>query len=65
MKLYLVAHETDLFGTWSSPEQAVKDHLGITDNLEIEKTVKEMLSPYSDYPVLVELEAGIKFTMSR
>ena len=68
MKLYLIAHQTDLFGTWDSPEKAVKEHFKheIKEyGLNVEEKVKKMLDPYSDYPMFIELEAGKKFSMDR
>jgi hypothetical protein len=68
MKLYLIAHETDLFGTWSTPEQAVREHFAYeikNRGLNVDEQVKKMLNPRSDYPVFIELQAGKKFTMDR
>jgi hypothetical protein len=67
MTLYLIAYERDLFGTWETPEQAVKSHFSyeIKQGMNVDEKVKKMLNPYSDYPLLIKLEAGKKFTMDR
>jgi len=68
MKLYLIAYERDLFGTWDNPETAVKEHFKYEikhDNLNVQKKVRKMLDPMSDYPIFIELRAGKKFSMDR
>jgi hypothetical protein len=68
MALYLIAHETNLFGTWSTPEEAVKNHFAYEiqhEGLDIDNKVTKMLAPHSDYPYLIKLKAGQKFIMDR
>ncbi len=75
MKLYLIAYEKDLFGTWDSPEKAVREHFKSEINrnnvnihekpFDIQAKIKKMLDPYSDYPVFIELEAGKKISIDR
>jgi hypothetical protein len=67
-KLYLIAHQTDLFGTWETPEEAVKQHFSYEikhNGLNVDEQVKKMLNPRSDYPIFIKLEAGKKFSMDR
>ena len=68
MKLYLIAHETDLFGTWDNPRKAVEQHFKYeikNEGLNIEEEIKRMLDSRADYPYFIVLEAGKKFTMDR
>ncbi len=68
MKLYLIAHERSLSGTWNSPKEAVKQyyHSEIRrGEIDIDEKVREMLTPGCDYPYFVILEPGKKFDMDR
>lgn len=69
--VYLILNETDITGSWDSPEEAVRDYFKAYDgegvNLEdysvshkpgnctIDEMVAKMFDPSSDYPVLVKL----------
>jgi hypothetical protein len=60
-KLYLVIHETDIDGTYSTPEEATRETLGYEDQTEMER----MLAIGSDYPYIKEIKAGDRWTMDR
>jgi hypothetical protein len=74
--LYIVLDETSIDGTYSTPEDAVKDtfrydlkKFGLItygdEQLTVKEMAKRMLDPHSDYPVIIKLEAGKSFRMDR
>jgi hypothetical protein len=67
--IYLIVHETDISGAWTTPEEAVrfkfshdiKEEGGIRFHfgaplLTVEEAIEKMLEPNSDYPYLAKIK---------